>query len=83
MLANYWAAISSNFLGALDSASQSAEATLVPAEELRHHSYIARAAWASENVHRHKGEWEAARKLSDHGLDASPFDPRLLYTRTL
>ena len=83
MLANYWTSLSLIILNDLGSASPNAEASLVPAEQLRHHSYIARAAYVNEMIHRLKGEWEAARKFSDHGLAASPVDPRLLINRVL
>ena len=56
---------------------------VAPAEELRHHSYIARATWVNDAIHRLKGEWEAAKKFSGHGLATSPFDPRLLLSRIL
>jgi tetratricopeptide (TPR) repeat protein len=83
LLANYWTSLSLIILNDLGSASRYAEASLAAAEELRHHSYIARAAWVNESIHRQKGEWEGARKFSDHGLATSPFDPRLLFSRVL
>ena len=72
MLANYWASLSLTLLNDLDTASQYADTALAAAEEVRHHSYIARGAWANEVVHWLKGDWEAARKFSDHGLAARP-----------
>ena len=82
-LANYGAALSLVILNDLDTASRYAEASLAPAEELRHHSYIARANYVNDTIHRLKGEWETARKFSNHGLTASPFDPRSLINRVL
>ena len=70
-------------LNDIDTAGRYAEASLAPAEELRHHSYIARATWVNDAIHRLKGEWEAAKKFSGHGLATSPFDPRLLLSRIL
>ena len=83
MLANYWASLSLIILNDLGTAKKHAEATLAPAEELRHHSYIARADFANDMIHRLKGEWETARKFSDHGLATSPVDSRLLFSRVL
>ena len=82
-LANYWASLSLIILNDIDTAGRYAEASLAPAEELRHHSYIARATWVNDAIHRLKGEWEAAKKFSGHGLATSPFDPRLLLSRIL
>ena len=82
-LANYWASLGLIILNDIDTAGRYAEASLAPAEELRHHSYIARATWVNDAIHRLKGEWEAAKKFSGHGLATSPFDPRLLLSRIL
>ena len=83
MLANYWASLSLIILDDPGAARKYAEATLAPAEELRHHSYIARAAFANDVIHRRMGEWETARRFSDHGLATSPVDSRLLFSRVL
>ena len=83
MLANYWASLSLIILDDPGAARKYAEATLAPAEELRHHSYIARAAFANDVIHRRMGEWETARRFSDHWLATSLVESRLLFSHVL
>ena len=83
MLAHYWVAIPRFVLGDAEGIAQHAEALLAAAERLRHHFYLARALFASENLARCRGEFAAARQLSERGLAVSPQESRLLLGRTV
>ncbi|MCH8282445.1 MAG: tetratricopeptide repeat protein, partial [Chloroflexi bacterium] len=83
MLAHYWVALSGLMLGNVEGLSQHAEATLPPAERLRHHFYLARAYWGNELLAHARGDLQAARAFSERGLAISPREPRLLMDRAL
>ncbi len=83
LTARYWVASCLRDLGDLDGLRDHAIAALPAAEKLRNRFWLAGLHWLNENVHRLKGEWNAAREASNRGLALSPMDFRLLWTRAL
>ena len=70
-------------IGSSDAHAAEAASVLALAEKLRNRFWLAGAIWLNENVTRMRGEWNAARTLSDRGLALLPDDIRLLSTRTM
>jgi DNA-binding CsgD family transcriptional regulator len=82
--ARFWASeITLYTLGNSEQATWHALASLAPAERLRDRYRLANALWSNETPSRLKGDWRAARALSDRGLAVAPRDPRLIATRAL
>ena len=79
----YTGAVATMPMGDSDSALEYAQASLAPAEKLRHRTWLGRAMGGNLYVTRAKGDWALARSYSDRGLEASPRDVRLLAPRTL
>lgn len=82
--ARFWASEITLFtMGDTEQATSHALASLSPAERLRDRYRLANAFWSNESPSRLKGDWGAARALSDRALAVAPRDPRLIATRAL
>jgi len=81
--AAYWYASSVRSVGRTDHFESTVRAMLATAEKLRNRFWLAGAIWLDENAARFRGDWVAARRVSDRGLALSPLDIRLLATRAL
>ena len=77
------AAFSLAIIGDLDGASSHARAGLLLAEQLRDSFWIETALLANETVFRLKGDWQAAREISDRGLVENRRDVRIMGMRAL
>jgi len=79
MLAHFWVFTPGLILGNMKVLSQHAEMMLPPAEQLRHHFYLARAYFCNELLARARGNLEAAQAFCERGLAISPREIRLLF----
>ena len=70
-------------IGDLGGARTEAKSGLEMAERLRNIPWLSQALWAEEIASRVRGDFQAARQASDRGLELSPFDVRLLSTRSV
>ncbi|MCH8816722.1 MAG: hypothetical protein IIC92_03185 [Chloroflexi bacterium] len=82
-LAYFHVALSHLFLGNPDLAEGPAMASVSAAERLRHHFYQARALFIPAMLNHARGDWPAARELTERALAVSPREPRTLYMRIL
>ena len=69
--------------GDLEGARSYGSTMLALAEKLGDRQWLTNALWRNENICRLEGDWQAARDFSDRGLEVSPMDVRLFYTRVL
>ena len=83
VIAQYTGTVASIALGDSQSAWNYAQASLAPAEKLRHRTWFGRAMTGHLMLARAQGRWESARDFCDRGLELSPRDPRLLAPRAL
>ena len=81
--ARMWVGVAQQCMGESKESQQHALASLSAAEILQDRYWLATALWQNEMACIYKGDWQAARNFSERGLSISPFDPRLLGTRTL
>ncbi|HIC15671.1 MAG TPA: hypothetical protein EYO83_11090 [Gemmatimonadetes bacterium] len=77
--ARYTAVLSSDFVGARAQAS-----VMQPvAETIRDRYLIVTGIWLNQMLSNLEGDWMAARAFGDRGIEISPLDRRLLYSRII